>query len=107
MLKYCQSMQRISDVVVSPSRSRVPSLSTDKVTATLPCHAVAASVSVGVGDLGATIGPPGVVAAVVSSGGRRSALASHKVAGGAGSQVSGGSGDDTGGSNGRSDDGGE
>jgi hypothetical protein len=90
-----------------PSRSGVPSLSTDKVTAAAPGHTVASSVTVVVGNLGATIGPPGVVATVVSSSGRGGALASNKVTRRAGSQVSGGSRDGTGGSNGRSDDRGE
>ena len=88
-----------------PGRSWVPSLSTDEVAAASPGHAVGSSVAVGVGDLGATVGPPGVVAAVVGASGRRGALADNKVA--AGSDISGGGGNGTGGSNSRSDDGGE
>jgi hypothetical protein len=92
---------------ILPSRSGVPALSTDKVAAAGPVHAVGSGVAVGVGDLGATIGPPGVVAAVVGASGRGGALAGNKVARRTGGQVSGGSGDSTGGSNSRGDDGGE
>jgi hypothetical protein len=92
---------------ILPSRSGVPALSTDKVAAAGPVHAVGSGVAVGVGDLGATIGPPGVVAAVVGASRRGGALAGNKVARRTGGQVSGGSGDGTGGSNSRGDDGGE
>ena len=56
-----------------PCGTRVPALSTDKVTASLPGDAVAATGTVGVGSLSATVSPPAVVAAVVGTSGGRSA----------------------------------
>jgi hypothetical protein len=88
-----------------PGRSGVPSLSTNEVTAAGPVHAVRTGVAIVVGDLGATISPPGVVAAVVGASGRGGALAGNKFARRTGGQVSGRSGDGTGSSNSRSDDG--
>lgn len=90
-----------------PGRSWVPSLSTDEVATAAPLDAVASSVAIGVGDLGATVGPPGVVASVVVASGRGSALTGNEVARRAGGQVSGGSGHGAGGSNGCGNDGGE
>jgi hypothetical protein len=50
----------LSKMVHIPGRSGVPSLSTDKVTAGSPAHAVLASGSVGVGSPGTAIRPPRV-----------------------------------------------
>ena len=50
-----------------PGRTRVPALSTNHVTTSLPVDAVLAASLVGVGSLSATIGPPGVEAAVVGA----------------------------------------
>jgi hypothetical protein len=88
-------------------RSGVPSLSSDEVATRAPGDAVGSSVAVGVGDLGATVSPPGVVATVVGAGGGGSALASNEVARRAGSNVGGGGGHGASGSNGCGHDGGE
>ena len=91
----------------STGRSRVPSLSSDEVAARAPLDAVGSSVAVGVGGLGATVSPPGEVAAVVGASGGGSALAGNEVARRASSNVSGGGGHGAGGSNGCGDDGSE
>jgi hypothetical protein len=88
-------------------RSRVPSLSSNEVAARAPLDAVGSAGAVGVGSLGAIVGPPGVVAAVVGASGGGSALASNEVARRASSNVGGGGGHGAGGSNGCGYDGGE
>lgn len=52
----------------SPSRARVPPLTTDKVTAVLPIHAVLAGGTVGVSDSASAVGPEGVVETIVGAG---------------------------------------
>jgi 6,7-dimethyl-8-ribityllumazine synthase len=53
-------VKRLVEGIGLPGRSRVPSLSTDKVATTSPVDAVATTGTVGVGDTGATISPPRV-----------------------------------------------
>ena len=67
-----------------PGTSGVPTLSTDKVTTALPIDAERTSSSVGVGHLGAAIGPPRVVVPVVSTSAARRRLALDQVGGGSG-----------------------
>lgn len=59
----------------------LPALASDKVAARAPRHDVGSGVAISVGHLGATVGPPGVVAAVVGASGGGSALADNEVAG--------------------------
>ena len=89
--------------LILPVGTGVPALSTNKVSAAPPSHAVATSIAVGVGDLGASISPPGVVAAVVCAGRGWGALASDKVSRRAGSQISCGSSEGAGGGHSGSD----
>jgi hypothetical protein len=51
----------------SPASAWVPALATDKVASVLPGDAVATSLTVGVGGVSSTVGPPGVEVAVVGS----------------------------------------
>jgi hypothetical protein len=81
--------------------SWVPSLSTDKVTAASPAHAVLTSGAVGVGSTGTTIRPPGPEAAVVDT------LTVGGVLTGDERNVSGGGSKSAGGGDSSSDDGGE
>jgi len=87
--------------------SRVPSLSTDEVATTSPVDAVASASTVGVGDARATISPPRVEAAVVSSLSVGSALAGNKVTRRTSSYISGGSSENASGRNSSGDEGGE
>lgn len=65
----------------SPSGSRIPALSSHKVAAGLPVDAVGAAGAVGVGHVGASISPPGVVEAVVHSGRAGGASTLHQALG--------------------------
>ena len=52
-----------------PSRARVPPFAANEIAVAVPCHAILASGSVGVGDCSSAIGPKGVVVAVAGAGG--------------------------------------
>jgi hypothetical protein len=88
-----------------PCGTRVPALSSNEVTAGLPAYAVAAASAVGVGSLGATIGPPAVKAAVVGTLGRGSASTCSKSSQRASSKVGDWGSESTGSRNGSSEDG--
>jgi hypothetical protein len=53
-------VKRLAEGIGVPGRSRVPSLSTDKVATASPVNAVATTGTVSVGDTGAAISPPRV-----------------------------------------------
>lgn len=67
IVSLCNTSEK-AIVCYVPATTRIPSLSTDKVSITGPGNAVFASSAVGISDVGPTVCPEGVVVSITGSG---------------------------------------
>lgn len=83
LFSYLAMIQGLGNVCgrALPATTRVPSLTTDEVTAGGPFHTVLAAGLVGVGDVRAAVGPPRVVVPVVGTSAAGGSGTSEELAG--------------------------